>query len=264
MPEVRKMIDKLDIEVINSLTISELYVLRYIDNNKERVLSSSVKGIAEQAFVSTATVMRACKKLGFSGFSELKYALKNELQKEIESSGSIGDDYSVDEVNQTLVSEIETTAKNIDKKSIVDIVEIFKSDKTLHFFAKGLTLNVLEYAAKQLRTAKRAVHLYNDTHIAYINAENFTKDDCVFLASLSGRTHQVVKVAQIAKGRGATIITITGRLEDELSKIGDINIKVANERIGTTKHDFSSRLAMMFVVDVLVGAYLRSQMGVKK
>ena len=256
------MIDKLDIEVINSLTISELYVLRYIDNNKERVLSSSVKGIAEQAFVSTATVMKFVK-LGFSGFSELKYALKNELQKKLKVVAH-GDDYSVDEVNQTLVSEIETTAKNIDKKSIVDIVEIFKSDKTLHFFAKGLTLNVLEYAAKQLRTAKRAVHLYNDTHIAYINAENFTKDDCVFLASLSGRTHQVVKVAQIAKGRGATIITITGRLEDELSKIGDINIKVANERIGTTKHDFSSRLAMMFVVDVLVGAYLRSQMGVKK
>lgn len=255
------MIDKLDVELINSLTISELYVLRYIDNNKERVLNSSVKEIADQAFVSTATVMRVCKKIGFSGFSELKYALKMEHQDEIAESVSFSDDYTVDKVNQTLLSEIETTAKNIDKESILEIVKVFNSDKTLHFFAKGLTLNVLEYGVKQLRTAKRPVHLYNDTHIAYINAENFTENDCIFLASLSGRTHQVLRVAQIAKSRGATIVTLTGRLEDELSKIGDINIKVANERSAATKHDFASRLAMMFIMDIIVSVYLRSQVG---
>ncbi|MGI6781409.1 MAG: MurR/RpiR family transcriptional regulator [Acholeplasmataceae bacterium] len=254
------MIDKLDIGVINSLTISELYVLRYIDNNKEKVLSSSVKSIAENSFVSTATVMRVCKKLGFSGFSEFKYALKKELLEETEKSASFSDDFTINEIKGTLVSEIETTARSVDKDTILSIVNLIKSDKTLHFFAKGLTLNVLEYAAKQLRTAQRPVHLYNDTHIAYINAENFTKDDCVFLASLSGKTHQVVRVAQIAKSRGATIVTITGRLEDELSKIGDINIKVANERMGTTKHDFSSRLGMIFIMDIIISVYLKSQL----
>ena len=78
----------------------------------------------------------------------------------------------------------------------------------------------------------------------------------IFLASLSGKTHQVVRVAQIAKSRGAKIITLTGRRVNELSKLGDINFKVANERVGSTKHDFSSRLAMIYVLEVIIGVYL--------
>ena len=145
------MIDKLDIEVINSLTISELYVLRYIDNNKERVLSSSVKGIAEQAFVSTATVMRVCKKLGFSGFSELKYALKNELQKEIESSGSIGDDYSVDEVNQTLVSEIgDYMAKTLIRKALLTLWKFLRVIKPF-IFCERFNFECIRICREQLR-----------------------------------------------------------------------------------------------------------------
>lgn len=54
------MLSSISIDTINSLTISELDVLRFIQNNRKLVLSLSVKKLAETTFVSTATVMRLC------------------------------------------------------------------------------------------------------------------------------------------------------------------------------------------------------------
>ncbi len=247
------MIDKIDIEIINSFTVSELYVFTYLDKNKEEVIDLSVKELSDKTFVSTATVMRVAKKLGYSGFTELKYAIKQELDHRIEQTQTTK---SLEVVKQNLLNEVSITKDNLPDDEVKKVAEILKSKKRIHMFAKGLTLNVLEYASKQLQTAYRPVYLYNDTHIAYINAETFSEDDVIFLASLSGKTHQVIRVAQIAKSRGATLITITGRRINELSKMGDINFKVANERVGSTKHDFSSRLAMFYVLEVIIGIYL--------
>ncbi|MFA5720098.1 MAG: hypothetical protein WC939_03470, partial [Acholeplasmataceae bacterium] len=80
------MIDKIDIEIINSFTVSELYVFTYLDKNKEEVIDLSVKELSDKTFVSTATVMRVAKKLGYSGFTELKYAIKQELDHRIEQT----------------------------------------------------------------------------------------------------------------------------------------------------------------------------------
>ena len=55
-----KMLSSISIDTINSLTISELDVLCFIQNNRKLVLSLSVKKLAETTFVSTATVMRLC------------------------------------------------------------------------------------------------------------------------------------------------------------------------------------------------------------
>ena len=197
--------------------------------------------------------MRVAKKLGYSGFSEFKYALKKELD---ENNNKHENTKDLEKIKTTLLDEVALTKDNLNDEDVKAVAQILKSDVRVHMFAKGLTINVLEYASKQLQTAYRPVYLYNDTHIAYINAENFTSEDVIFLASLSGKTHQVVRVAQIAKSRGAKIITLTGRRVNELSKLGDINFKVANERVASTKHDFSSRLAMIYVLEVIIGVYL--------
>lgn len=249
------MIDKIDVEVINSLTMSELYVLRFMDKHKAETINSSVQELSDMTFVSTATVMRLAKKLGYTGFAELKYSLKQDLEEERELQKK-GSESSHIEINKSLLATVEQTSDNLDMDLVCEVVKLLESEKNIHMFAKGLTSNVFEYATKQLQTAKRQIHLYNDTHIAYINGERFTENDVVFLASLSGRTHQVVRMGLIASSRGATVITITGRGENELSKLGDINFKVANERVGTSKHDFSTRLAMMYLMDVIIGIYL--------
>lgn len=58
---------------VNSLNETEAHVYNYIMQNKEKVLDASIRELASETHVSTATVVRFCKKLGCEGFIEFKY-----------------------------------------------------------------------------------------------------------------------------------------------------------------------------------------------
>ncbi len=73
------MLDCIDNNILNTLTQSELSVLQYIDVHSNEVLTMSIQELSEKVFFSTATILRLCKKLNLSGFSELKFTLKNNV-----------------------------------------------------------------------------------------------------------------------------------------------------------------------------------------
>ena len=61
---------------VESLNETEAYVYNYVVKNTKKVLNESIRELANDTHVSTATVMRFCKKMGCEGFTELKYRLK--------------------------------------------------------------------------------------------------------------------------------------------------------------------------------------------
>ena len=56
---------------VENLNEAEMCVYNYIVKNLKHILNLSVRELADEVHVSTATVMRFCKKMGYSGFSEL-------------------------------------------------------------------------------------------------------------------------------------------------------------------------------------------------
>lgn len=250
-----KMLSSISIDTINSLTISELDVLRFIQNNRKLVLSLSVKKLAETTFVSTATVMRLCKKLGYSGFTELKFHIREELSQ---MEKAHRDATFTDTLDQNVKAIVETAAM-LDEKKILKIVELMLKPTNIHFFGKGLTATVLEYASKQLLTYNRANFIYKDTHIAYLVAESMTENDLLFACSLSGNTHQVVRMAQIAKSRRATVVTISSNTGNELSKIGDYNFSISSEEACSNRQDISSRLPILFILNIIITTYVNQK-----
>lgn len=61
---------------VESLNETEAYVYNYVVKNTKKVLNESIRELANDTHVSTATIMRFCKKMGCEGFTELKYRLK--------------------------------------------------------------------------------------------------------------------------------------------------------------------------------------------
>ncbi len=62
-----------------SLTRAEYRVLSHLTAHPLRVGNITVRELAQETFVSTATIMRLCHKLGFSGYSELIWHCKQLL-----------------------------------------------------------------------------------------------------------------------------------------------------------------------------------------
>lgn len=70
-----------DTEKVKGLNELEMVVYRYIIENVSALSSLTIREMAEAAHVSTSTILRTLTKLGFGGFSEFKYFIKEEQQK---------------------------------------------------------------------------------------------------------------------------------------------------------------------------------------
>ena len=246
------MISKMEIEILNDLTIAEFGVLRYLDKNKEKVLQMSIQTLADQNFVSTATIMRLSKKLGFSGFAELKFFIKEQIRTELEFSK----DYSYEQILKDHAFNITKTVELLEKDLIIEVVNKMTAAKNIHFFGKGLTSSVCEYYSKILFTLGINNFIYKDTHIAYLAAENMNEDDLVFIASLSGNTNQVIRMAQIAKSRKATVISITSNTKNELAKLSNLSLSFASTPKNPKVADAVSRTPALFIFVIIVEVYI--------
>ena len=68
---------------LHTLTKKELEILRYVHDNSALIQTMSIQQFTKNINYSTSTVLRFCRKLGFSGYPELKYYLKNKVTEGI-------------------------------------------------------------------------------------------------------------------------------------------------------------------------------------
>ncbi len=60
---------------VDHFTKTEQRLLTYIDTNPEKIIYGTIKELSRNAGVGEATIIRLCKKLNLSGFSDLKIEL---------------------------------------------------------------------------------------------------------------------------------------------------------------------------------------------
>ena len=80
---------------VESLNETETYVYNYVVKNTKKVLNESIRELANDTHVSTATVMRFCKKMGCDGFTELKYRLKENVEVQETKEDDVGNQFDL-------------------------------------------------------------------------------------------------------------------------------------------------------------------------
>ncbi len=126
---------------VESLNETETYVYNYVIKNTKKVLNESIRELANDTHVSTATVMRFCKKMGCEGFTELKYRLKEnvEVQKTKE-----------DDVNDQFDDFIEKVKSSDYLDSIHRAAEIIKRSNLILTLGIGTTGDFAKYTSRLL------------------------------------------------------------------------------------------------------------------
>ena len=250
------MFKSLDARILGSLRNSESEVLKFIENNKKKVLKMTVQELSQNTYVSTATIIRLCKKIELSGFSELKYKIREEIEKQ---DASIKEISSLGKISKSSLYDIQQSYNLISTEDVNKIVDLLLQDRNIHFFGKGLTSTALKYVSKHLLTCNRLNICYEDTHIAYLAAEVMSEKDVLFVGSLSGKTPQIIKMVRIAKSKGATVVAVTNIDNNIISEMADINLKVyVNESIDST-FDMKSRVSILFVFNIIVNMYVEKR-----
>lgn len=68
-------------EMIASFNELETSLYNYISKNSEKVAYMRIRELADETHVSTATILRFCRKINCEGFSEFKVKLKMYLEE---------------------------------------------------------------------------------------------------------------------------------------------------------------------------------------
>lgn len=68
------------------LNENDLYILNFIFQNMELCQGKTVSEIAQLSNASASSIIRIVQKLGFKGYSEFRYFLRNELDRKDRAS----------------------------------------------------------------------------------------------------------------------------------------------------------------------------------
>ena len=60
---------------------NELLILEYFIAHEKSLPYMSLNDICKDLFISNATIVRFCQKIGFNGFNELKYSLRKAFKR---------------------------------------------------------------------------------------------------------------------------------------------------------------------------------------
>ncbi|MGL5642200.1 MAG: MurR/RpiR family transcriptional regulator, partial [Paraclostridium sp.] len=139
-------------EIIQNLNSLELSLYDYVMKNSKKVMYMRIRELADEAHVSTTTILRFCKKLKCEGFSEFKVKFKMYIEEE--NIEKVSDDTS------EIINFFKTTENsNLDKK-LDELCDLVKTASNIIFIGSGSSGILCKYAARYFSSiGKFTVHI---------------------------------------------------------------------------------------------------------
>lgn len=238
------------------LGYAERRLADFIASSPSSIPQMSLATLAKAANVSDPTVLRFCRKLGCSGFPQLKIQLAQDL--------AVGRPYVPQEVNfdDTLpevrdkvlgsgIQALRSLSASIDCDSMQEAIDRIMLAGRILICAKGLsTALVAADLHRKLIFLRLPVLFYEEAPLQVISAAELTKSDVVIAISLTGYNSHVIQCAKLAIERKAFIIGIT-RSDTALSAMSDILLPANSTESVYWYTQIATRLAHLAIIDVL-------------
>lgn len=243
---------------------AEKEILRFLRENPEEAAGYSIKQLADRTFSSAATIVRLCRKMGFTGYKELQKSLLYEsglrresirpVEQEIGRNDSLEE--LVDKVTYKNIVSLDNTRKLVDLDILSHCVDLLEKSNTVYLFGIGSSLLVArDLYLKLLRVNKPCV-ICDDWHAQLLQARNMKAGDLAVVVSYSGLTAEMITCAGEARERKAPVITISRFEQSPLVRLADYNLAVAATELIFRSGAMSSRISQLNMVDILYTAYV--------
>lgn len=238
----------------SKLTKSEIKLANYIASHSESVIYNTIKSLSKKTNTSDATIIRLCKKLGFSGFSNLKISLAQESmsqgKKTIKNNVN---KYYADSAN-LLIDSITKTEKLIVPNNIVAAIKLLAQAKQIYLFGVGHSGESAKDFAKSWLRIGLNVQAEVDSHIQIQISSLLDKSDVVIGLSISGHTKDVYDSLKLAKKNNAKIISISNDLNSPISRLADVQLQTAVSKL-TSVGSVAGQVSQLYICEVLARGY---------
>lgn len=245
--------------VIKSLSRHELNILRYVYEHSDAVQSISIQEFSARVSYSSATVLRFCRKLGYSGFAEFKYALRSaqrEAGQAAEASGTQAGspDFRID----LLSSNIQATATLIQEEQLNQTFHFLNGQGPIYIWSPGgITDITAEYLEKLLFSIGRQdVYKIESARLFEHLIRGMRSDALIVLISASGSFGTTVRLAKLAQMNGIPILSITPYTSNEIADLATVSFRFFTDQRENLGAEYTSRLPIFFIIRTIIQCYL--------
>src|SRR5699024_4916069 len=250
---------------LNALSKAEKKIAEYILEHPAEIVQYNTTELANKADVSPATIIRFCRSIGLSGFSELKirlYADTSGVDKNLYTDITPGEDISqiAEKLAFRLNQTISQTVNYLDASVIKNVSTLIDYCSTIYVCGLGASHIVAEdFTQKFSRIGKSVVHTL-DYHLMSSSFIN-TKDPCIIIViSNSGETNEMIKLAQIAQQNKIHTIGISQYSNSTLARLVDYPIiHHGGEEVMLRSAATTSLMSQLFIIDVLYFSYINKK-----
>ena len=233
---------------------AEKRIADWILENPGEILPLSIVDLAERCNCSEATIVRFAKRLGLSGYQELKISFAQEtnstsVSTNITSNDSMEEIY--DKVCNDIYCSLERTKMVLDTSVLEDACKKISLADKIVIFGLGNSASIALDASHKLQRTGCNAHSYSDNHMQVIVASHLTNRDVAIAISHSGSSKDIVDALKIAKEAGATTIAITNSGKSPIQKYSDLTLFTASDE---TKHNIlalNSRFAQLSIINAI-------------
>lgn len=238
------------------------YILKYPTEAR----GHTIQEMADAIGLSTATVSRFVKRIGYTSFREFSLSLVINNPSDVTFFGEINKDDDTTAMVKKVFSGAQnalTATESLLKASDFETATnwLINAHRVALFGIGGSALVAFNGYHKFLRTPL-VVEQHPDYDVQLMQAVRMRSDDVAIVISHSGRNHDTLTIARQLKNNHVKIIAITAYLQSELAKIADVVLPSAAEEVNIRSESMSSLIAQMTIIDslfTLVGV----QMGEK-
>ncbi|HGS1068994.1 TPA: MurR/RpiR family transcriptional regulator, partial [Streptococcus pneumoniae] len=205
--------------------------------------------IVSKVKVGEGTLNRFCKKIGYSGFQELKLKMTKDIL-ELESQKMSSDTF-IDEIKNNYLSIVESTRKLIDGRQIELAIKLIREANQILMIGVGSSGN----AAREFESSLLRIGIISktviDTHFQLMHTALLKDNDLIIAFSLSGSTKEVEETLLNAKRKNVKIISITNYSSRNIAKLSDCVLLTSKKESYLEGGSLMAKASQLFIIDVI-------------
>jgi DNA-binding MurR/RpiR family transcriptional regulator len=267
-PEIafsKSAIGQLLLRVLNEGSTSNRLVADYFLRNPMRVTVLSVAELAESCQLSTATISRFARDLGFESYSAMRAAVAETIQAvmlPVEKLRSTIEQRkgAASPISQSLeyaAANIITTNQNLSLQAVSGVVQKVTNARTVYVMGFGLSSHLAGLLTLHLQPFCRQVIEvcgYGGNEIAAGHLANVDERDVLIVISFPRYTIDGIRLTQFAKKHKASIVAITDSPASPLAELADHALIAKSDQSVLP----SSGIAALAVIEALAIALMVS------
>lgn len=217
---------------LTTFTPHEQVIADYILKFPREVSEISIQELAHRLRMSTASISRFAKKVGYQTYSHLKLDLIRDLALLRQSDEKREDPVNWDDPEEIIpVKLVHAIAQTLDDTLGINDPDVLKTAADMivdsqHIYCAALGSSVLaarELDLRLLRIRKQCLFLESSNY----NLQNLAMagpKDLLVVVSYSGETNYVKSAARMAKKMGMKILAITSYSHNALAELSDVSL----------------------------------------